>query len=50
LDALHPELGEISPMNSDEYKATMKEYDDELGRIDQPPAAQRVFTTMTKLV
>jgi hypothetical protein len=34
LDALDPEIGEISPMKSEEYEATMKKYDDELTEVD----------------
>jgi hypothetical protein len=47
LDALD---GEISSMNSEEYEVAMKEYDEELTSVGKPPAAQEVFTTMTKLV
>jgi hypothetical protein len=28
----------------------MKEYDEELAVVDQPPTAQQVFATMTELV
>jgi hypothetical protein len=36
LDALD---GEISSMNSEEYEVAMKEYDEELEAMDQPPTA-----------
>jgi hypothetical protein len=39
LDALSPELDDVSPLNSDEYEAAMKEYDNELAAMDQPPTA-----------
>jgi hypothetical protein len=38
LDALDPEVGELSPMNSEEYEASMKEYDkDSRLLINHPP-------------
>ena len=40
LDALETEVGELSPMNSEEYEAAMKEYDEDLTAVDKPPAAQ----------
>jgi hypothetical protein len=49
LDALDPEIGEISPMSSEEYKTSMKKYDDELIVVDQPLATQHVFVTMMEL-
>jgi hypothetical protein len=50
LDALDPELGELSPMNSEEYEVAMKEYDEELAAVDKSSTAQQVFVTMTELV
>jgi hypothetical protein len=41
LDALDPEIGEITPMKSEEYEATMKEYDDELTEVDNHPPPNR---------
>jgi hypothetical protein len=50
LDALSPELDDVWPLNSDEYEAAMKEYDNELAAMDQPPTAQQVLATMMELV
>jgi hypothetical protein len=36
-------------MNSEEYEAVMKEYDEKLAVVDQPPAGQQLFATMTEL-
>jgi hypothetical protein len=38
LDALIPRLDDFLPMNSHEYEEAMKEYDEELMTVDQPPA------------
>jgi hypothetical protein len=49
LDALNPESDVYSPMNSEEYAVGMKEYDEELSEVDQPPAIQQILVTMTEL-
>jgi hypothetical protein len=50
LDALSPRLGDVSPMNSEDYEAAMKEYDEEHTAVDKPPTTQQVLATMTELV
>jgi hypothetical protein len=39
LDALSPGLDDVSPLNSQVYEVAMKEYDEELEAMDQPPTA-----------
>ena len=36
-------------MNSEEIAAAMKEYDEELGVIDKPPAPKQVLATLTNM-
>jgi hypothetical protein len=37
-------------MNSEEYEAAMKEYEDNLTIVDKPRSAQQVFMTMIEMV